>query len=114
MNTLAKTDDTVQVSDLLTRLSSRIPSGPEGLAPAWQSDIELYRPHSVRSMTTTQRRILDDLYRYIQSGFNGGNQPVTGSGSTTSTIVSTGVRPRFPDRSRGVRLLLCPRQVSTA
>jgi hypothetical protein len=90
MSTLARTDDTVQASALLTRLSSRIPSGPQGLAPSWQSDIGLYRPHSARSIITTQRQILGDLYRYVQGGINGGNQPVTGSGSTTSTTPGQG------------------------
>lgn len=84
MSTLAKTDDTVQASAQLTRLSSRIPSGPEGLAPSWQSDLGRYRPHSARSIITTQRRILGDLHRYVQGGVPGGTRPVTGSGSTTS------------------------------
>ena len=90
MSTLAKTEDTVQASAQLTRLSSRIPSGPEGLAPSWQSDIGLYRPHSARSIITTERRILGDLYRYVQGGVDGGNPPVTGSGSTTSTTPGQG------------------------
>ena len=81
MGTLAKTENTVQASAQLTGLSSRIPSGPEGLAPSWQSDIGLYRPHSARSLITTQRRILSDLYRYVQGGIEGGDPPVTGSGS---------------------------------
>jgi hypothetical protein len=68
MSTLARTDDTVQASALLTRLSSRIPSGPQGLAPSWQSDIGL----------TTQRQILGDLYRYVQGGIDGGK----GDGTT--------------------------------
>jgi hypothetical protein len=78
MSTLARTDDTVQASALLTRLSSRIPSGPQGLAPSWQSDIGLYRPHSARSIITTQRQILSDLYRYVQGGIDGGK----GDGTT--------------------------------
>jgi hypothetical protein len=90
MSTLAKTKDTVQASAHLTRLSSRIPSGPEGLAPSWRSDIGLYRPHSARSIITTQRRILGDLYRYVQGGVDGSNPPVTGSSSTTSTSPGQG------------------------
>lgn len=105
MNTLAKTEDTVQASAQLTRLSSRIPTGPQGLAPSWQSDIGLYRPHSARSISTTERRILGDLYSYVEDGIEGGNAPVSGSGSSTSTTPGHGwgARPR-------VRL----RRVSTA
>ena len=90
MGTLARTQDTVKASAHLTRLSSRIPSGPEGLAPSWQSDIGLYRPHSARSIIATERRILGDLYRYVQGGVDRGNRPVTGSGSTTPTTPRQG------------------------
>ena len=85
MSTLARTENSVQASAHLTRLSSRIPSGPEELAPSWQSDIGLYRPHSASSIIATERRILGDLYQYVQGGVDGGNPPVTGSGSSTST-----------------------------
>jgi hypothetical protein len=85
VSTLAKTHDTVQASASLTELSSRLPSGPEELAPSWQSDIGLYRPHSARSIITTERRILGALYNFDQGGLDGGNQPATGSGATTST-----------------------------
>src|SRR5215475_12350453 len=78
MSTLARTEDTVQASAQLTELSSRIPSGPEGLAPSWRSDLGLYRPHSARSIVTTERRILGDLYRYVRGGVAGGNRPVAG------------------------------------
>ncbi len=120
IHTLAKTEDTVQASAQLTALSSRIPSGPEALAPSWQSDIGLYRPHSAKSIITTQRRILGDLYRYVQGGIDGGDPPVTGSGigginggdpPATGSGTST---PTLPARARGVRPLRCPRQVSTA
>ena len=90
MSTLAKTEDTVQASAHLTRLSSRIPSGPEGLAPSWRSDIGLYRPHSARSIVATERRILGDLHRYVRGGVDGGNRTVTGSGSTTSPTPGQG------------------------
>src|SRR5438270_3293431 len=90
MSTLAKTEDTAQARAHLTRLSSRIPSGPEGLAPSWRSDIGLYRPHAARSILTTERRILGDLYRYVQGGVDGGNRPGTGSGPTTSTTPGRG------------------------
>ncbi len=85
VNTLAKTEDTVEASAQLTGLSSLIPSGPERLAPSWQSDIGLYRPHSMRSIISTQRRLLGDLDRYVLGGVDGGYRPVSGSGSTTST-----------------------------
>jgi hypothetical protein len=90
VSTLAKTQDTVQASAHLTGLSSRIPSGPEGLAPSWRSDIGLYHAHSARSVIATERRILGDLYRYVQAGVDGGNRPVTGSGSATSTTPGPG------------------------
>jgi hypothetical protein len=79
VSTLAKTGSAGQASAELTALASRIPSGPEALAPSWQSDIGLYRPHSTRSITMTEKRILGDLYRYL----NGPNQTVSASGSTT-------------------------------
>jgi hypothetical protein len=106
IHTLAKTENTVQASAQLTALSSRIPSGPEALAPSWQSDIGLYRPHSARSLITTQTRILSDLHRYVQGGIHGGDPPVTesgtggidggdppvtGSGTATSTTPGTGM-----------------------
>ncbi len=90
MSTLAKTNDSVQASAHLTRLSSRIPSGPEDLAPIWQDDIGLYRPGSPRSIITTERQVLGDLYRYVQNGVNGGGPPVTGSGSTTAPTPGQG------------------------
>jgi hypothetical protein len=86
MSTLSKTKDTAVASAHLTTLSSRIPSGPEELAPAWQSDLGLYRPRAARSIIATQRQILSDLYRYVQGGVDAGNPPVTGSGSTTSNL----------------------------
>ncbi len=90
MSTLAKTKDTGQAGAHLTRLSSRIPSGEEGLAPAWQSDIGLYRPHSARSIIATERLILGDLYRYVQDGVGGANPPVSGSGSSTASTPGHG------------------------
>src|SRR5262245_16700388 len=50
MSTLARTGDTVQATDDLIRLSSRVPSGPESLAPTWQKHLGLYRPHSSGSI----------------------------------------------------------------
>jgi hypothetical protein len=84
VNTLAKTENTVQASDQLTALSSQIPSGSAGLAQSWQSDLGLYRPHSAKSIMTTETRILGDLYRFNQAGGNSNNRPASGSGSTTS------------------------------
>jgi hypothetical protein len=90
MSTLARTEDTLRASASLTALSSRVPSGPDELAPSWQSDIGLYRPGSARSIVTTERRILDDLYFYLQDGADGGGPPVTGPGFTTSTTPGPG------------------------
>jgi hypothetical protein len=92
VGTLGKTKDTVLASTQLTGLSSQVPFGSEGLAPSWQSDVGLYRPHAARSIITTEKRIVADLYRFIQSGVDAANRPVSGSGSTTSTtpIQSTG------------------------
>jgi hypothetical protein len=91
MSTLARTKDTAQASAHLTRLSSRIPFGPEELAPIWQNDLELYNPHKAASVTTTENLILGDLYQYVQGGEGGGGKPpVTGSGSTTSPAPSQG------------------------
>jgi hypothetical protein len=85
MSTLAETGDTAQASAQLTSLSARIPSGPQGLAPSWRSDLGLYRPHTPGSVHTTQRRILGDLDRFVQGGVSAGNRPGSGSGSTTPT-----------------------------
>ena len=94
VSTLAKTQDTVQASAQLTGLSSQVPSGSVGLAPSWQSDLGLYRPHSAKSVVTTEKRIVGDLYRFVQGGAGGGQQPVSGSGSTapTTPIQGTGNR----------------------
>ncbi len=88
VSTLARTEDTVQASAQLAGLSSQIPFGSEGLAPSWQSDIGLYRPHSARSIVTVQRRIVGDLDRFIaiEGSVVGGSRPVTGSGSSTPTV----------------------------
>jgi hypothetical protein len=90
VSTLAKTGDTVQASTSLTELSSQLASGPEELAPSWQSDISLFRPGSARSIIITERRILGDLHGYVQAGVHGGNQPATGSGTTTANNPSQG------------------------
>ena len=66
MTTLARTENTVQASAHLTRLSARIPSGPEGLAASWQSDLDRYRPHSAGSIITTEKLILNDLNRFLR------------------------------------------------
>ena len=81
--------DTVQASARLTGLASQIPSGSERLAPLWQSDIQLFRPHSAKSIITMQKRLVGDLSRFVQGGFEGGNRPVSGSGTTTSTTPIT-------------------------
>jgi Macro domain len=92
VKTLAKTEDVVQASTQLTGLASQVPSGSEGLAPAWQNDLGLYRPHSERSVITMQKRIVAQLVRFDQLGFDGGNQPVSGSGSTTPTTPIQGTQ----------------------
>lgn len=89
MNTLARTDDTARASRHLTRLSSRVPSGREGLAPAWRADVGLYSPGTVGSIFTTQGRIVNDLYQYIAI-VGGGSGPVTRSGSSPSPNPGTG------------------------
>jgi hypothetical protein len=85
VSTLAKTEDTVQASAQLAGLSLQVPSGSAALAVSWQSDIGLYRPHSTRSIVTTEKRLVGDLYRDIQGGGDGGNRPGSGSSTTTST-----------------------------
>ena len=90
MGTLAKTENTVQASANLANLSARIPSGPQALAPSWQSDLSRYRPHSTRSVVTTERLILGDLYRYIQSNVNGVAPPIPGSGSSSNPPPTSG------------------------
>lgn len=96
VSTLGKTENTPEASAQLTGLALQIPSGSRGpaastgLALSWQSDIELYRPHSKRSLITTQKRLLNDLNLYIQLGGNGGNSPVSGSGTNTPTTPGYG------------------------
>jgi hypothetical protein len=90
VSTLARTKNTVEASAQLTGLSSQLPSGFAGLAQTWQSDVGLFRPHSAKSIVTTQKRIVGDLYRYNQGGVNVGNGPVSGSGSMTSPPPSQG------------------------
>jgi hypothetical protein len=93
---LARTDDSVQASAQLSRIASRLPSGPEALAPSWQSDLGLFRPHSARSFITTERRILADLHAFVQAGVHGGNPPATGSSSTTAAAPGHGHRGTPP------------------
>lgn len=78
MVNLAATGNVTQAGAELAHLSTRIPSGPEGLAPTWQADLALYRPHRAASVTLVQRRILGDLSQFVQSG------TVTGPIGTTS------------------------------
>src|SRR5262249_47009423 len=46
--------------------------------------------HSARPIITTQRRILGDLYRYVQGGGPTSNRPMTGSGSMSATTPGPG------------------------
>jgi hypothetical protein len=85
ISTLARTENIDQASARLTTLTSRIPSGPQALAPSWQSDLGLYHPGSAKSLMAAERRILGDLYRYVQGGNAAGNPPATGSSTATST-----------------------------
>jgi hypothetical protein len=88
MSTLARSGDTNQASHQLTELSSKIPSGPEGLAPLWQKDLGLYDPRAMGSIAAARRRILGDLNHFVRHG--GDNPPVTDSGSTTSPPAAKG------------------------
>jgi hypothetical protein len=90
MGTLARTGDTARASARLTGLSSRVPSGPEELAPAWRIDLGLYDPHRAASVTLAERRILGDLHRYVRGGGVASNPPASGSGSTTPTSPGQG------------------------
>ncbi len=76
MTTLSRTENTARASAQLTRLSSRIPSGRAGLAPAWRQDLTVYNPRAAVSVVAAQNLILADLYRYAAARI-GGNQPVT-------------------------------------
>src|SRR5262249_36012546 len=66
--TLVRTGNTSRASVALTRLSSRIPSGTEELAPTWRGDLALYRPGTPGSGMATERRIIGDLDRYVRGG----------------------------------------------
>jgi hypothetical protein len=106
VRTLAKTEDAVQASTQLTGLASQIPFGSQGLAPLWQSDVGLYRPHSARSVITTQKRIVADLDRFDQRGVYGGGPPVSTSGSATPVTPvhvpgGTAAPAPTPDPGRG-------------
>ena len=85
VSTLARTDNTVQAGAQLTGLSSQVPSGSASLLNlSWQIDLGLFRPHSQRSAITTEKRLLGDLYRAIESAGSGGSGP--GSASTPPTV----------------------------
>lgn len=88
MNTLARSGDTNQASHQLTELSSKVPSGPEGLAPIWQKDLGLYNPHAMGSVAAARRRILGDLDHFVRHG--GANARATGWRSTTSPPAAEG------------------------
>jgi hypothetical protein len=90
MGRLLRTGDTGRASADLTALASRVPSGTEELAPAWRSDVALYRPHSSSSAIGAERRILGALYRYDRAGTDQGGSPVTGPGSTNAPPTSGG------------------------
>jgi hypothetical protein len=81
VSSLARTDDTVLASSQLSGLTSRLPSGSERLAAAWQSDLARYRPHSAKSAFSTEQRIINTLKHLVAEG----TQSASGSGPTTST-----------------------------
>ncbi len=85
MGRLVRTGDTGRATAALSTLSSTIPLGTQYLAPAWRSDIALYRSHVPGSAAATQRRLLDALYLYDQLAVGGGESPVTGPGATSPT-----------------------------
>lgn len=78
MKTLARTGDTAQAGAQLTTLSSKVPGGPEQLAPAWRADLGLYRPDVAGSVGAVRRRIIGELDQYVHGGGKSGNTPVTG------------------------------------
>src|SRR6185437_3821097 len=74
----ARTGDTARASAQLSELSSRVPGGPEQLAPAWRADLTLYRPGVAGSVGAARRRIIGDLDRYVRAGGNPVKRPVPG------------------------------------
>ncbi len=90
VGSLGRTDDTVQAGVQLTGLASQMPSRSGVLAATWQSDLGFYRPHSAKSVVTTEQRIIGALYRLVDEN----QRPVSGPGSTTST-------PPTPNQGNG-------------
>jgi hypothetical protein len=82
VTTLARTQNTVQAGTNLKTLTAQLPSATGTLNSAWQSDLGFYHPHSVRSVVTTQNRILTDLYRYDYAYNSEGESPQPGSGAS--------------------------------
>jgi hypothetical protein len=95
MGTLKRSGDTGRAGAALTSLSSRIPMGPERLAPTWLNDLGLYRPHSPASGIRTQARIIGDLYRYVRGG-TGGAPPVAGPVASNPPVLNPGTGGGVP------------------
>jgi hypothetical protein len=89
VRTLSETDAVGRASVQLARLASRIPGGREQLASVWRNDVGLYNPHTTGSSGPVQRRLLDDLYHFLQVGPSGG-PGVTTPGSTTPSTPNPG------------------------
>jgi hypothetical protein len=77
VRTLSATDAIGQANAHLGRLASRIPGGSAQLAPAWRNDVALYSPHTAKSGGSVEKRLLDDLSRFVRGGAG-----ATGPGST--------------------------------
>jgi len=91
VGTLARTGNTSRASAALTRLSSRIPSGPQELAPTWRGELAFYRPGTPGSGMATETRIIGDLYRYVRGGSeSAGGSQVTAPVSTTQPTSNPG------------------------
>ena len=65
---LARTGQVHRAGVELTHLSARLPNGPEVLAPRWQADLALYRPHVKGSIVAVRGHLLNDLYGFVRVG----------------------------------------------
>ncbi|SIO35613.1 hypothetical protein SAMN05444166_4050 [Singulisphaera sp. GP187] len=75
---LAKTHNTAQAENSLTRLSTRIPFGRTELASAWISDLASFNSAVPGSGRATVRLLLADLNRDVAAGVATGAIRVTG------------------------------------
>ncbi len=86
VNTLARTENTVQANAQLTGLASQISPSSLSLATSWQNDVAFYRPGSQKSAITTQKRIIAELHRYLDDNA----PPGSGTSSTPPSTPSPG------------------------